>query len=238
MTFRANQIILSVLLLVSLSCAAEVKHLSLHNVESAPKEPLIVKLNIVEKDARPLKFSLVNQNVESPLQIERINDFMLRLSSPHYIIGEAAIHVFEQSNNRWMQIDSISITTANKPTKSANSPSNINELSTKNASNKQEEPIVIADSLPIGEKECLLARQAKESLWSIASRYKTSLKLDTYSTIIAIYNTNISQFSKRHINLLRNGAILKCPSAEILATLGSKAGMKEEFERLSNLPIN
>jgi len=235
MTFRAKQIILSVLLLVSLSCAAEVKHLSLHNVESAPKEPLTVKLNIVEKDPKPLKFSLVNQNVESPLQAERINDFMLRLSSPHYIIGDAAIQVYEQLNNRWMQIDSISITTSGK---SAYSQSNNIEVATKKASKKQIEPIIIADPLPTGEKGCLLTRQARETLWSIASRYKESLKLDTYSTIIAIYNSNISQFNKRHINLLRDGAILKCPSEEVLATLGSKEGMKEEFERLSNLPIN
>ncbi|RHW74733.1 FimV/HubP family polar landmark protein [Colwellia sp. RSH04] len=235
MTFQPYQLFISVLLLalVSFSCIADVIHLSLHNIESAPKRPLIVKLNIVEKEAKPLKFSLVNQNVESPLQSERLNDFMIKLTSPHYISGAAAIHVYEQSNNRWMQIDSISLTDSNETENLTEITQNKHEHLTQ----KQIEPTVIVSPLSINSQNCLLTRQAKETLWSIASRYKESLKLDTYSTIIAIYNSNMSQFNKRHINLLRNGATLKCPSNEVLATLGSKAGMKEEFERLSQLPM-
>ncbi len=81
----------------------------------------------------------------------------------------------------------------------------------------------------------MLARQPKETLWSIASRYKDNWQIDVFSAMIAIYTSNASKFNKQHIARLIDGATLVCPNNEVIGKLGSKKEMHAEFTRLNSL---
>ena len=96
-------------------------------------------------------------------------------------------------------------------------------------------PIKITQSTKIKKykSNCVLTRQFKETLWSIASRYKEAWHVDVFSAMIAIHRSNITKFSQRHIGLLMDNRTLSCPSKENIATMGTKAQMKAEFHRLN-----
>ena len=49
---------------------------------------------------------------------------------------------------------------------------------------------------------CRLIREPKETLWSIASRYKGKWEVDVYSAMLAIYKSNLNKFDKQHIGQL------------------------------------
>ena len=139
-------IYLAVLPLIS---QAKVDYISLHEIESPARQPLSVKLNIVEKhDESQLKFTLVSQNTETLLDYQRINDYMLRLKSPHYIIGKASVLVYEFEQNAWQQTHSVDIS---------------NSLIAKEADKK-----IIAKASAI-KTQCRLIREPKETLWKKVS---------------------------------------------------------------------
>ncbi len=205
------------LILLPLLSHAKVNYISIHEIESPVRQPLSAKLNIVEKKQQShqksqLKFTLVNQSTETPLEYQRINDFMLRLKSPHYIIGKASILVYELNENTWVQTHALDI--SNSLTPSITDKKVIAKTAAEN-------------------KPCLLTRQPKETLWSIASRYKDQWNVDVFSAMLAIYKSNLSKFSHQHIGQLTHDVALNCPSTETIAMMGEKAEMKAEFHRLN-----
>jgi hypothetical protein len=61
---------------------AKVGYISLHEIKTPPRQPLSVKLNIVETHPkRQLNFTLLSQNTETLLDYQRINDYMVRLKA-------------------------------------------------------------------------------------------------------------------------------------------------------------
>ena len=214
MTIRT--IILSILICLVLPpfiSHAKVDYISLHEIESLVRQPLSVKLNIVEKHQESqLKFTLVSQNTETELSYKRINKYMLRLESSQYIIGKASILVYEFEQNTWRKTHSVDISNS----------------------------LIITETdkvaLAIGAEtktQCLLIHQPKETLWSIASRYKGKWSVDVFSAMIAIYRSNLNKFANQHIGQLINNVELNCPSMKTISMLGEKAEMKLEFTRLN-----
>lgn len=194
---------------------AQVDYISLHEIESSDRQPLSVKLNIVENDQESqLKFTLVNQNIETLLSYQRINKYMLRLKSPHYVIGEASILVHEFEQNAWRKTHSVNISNSLVVTDIDK------EALAKTAEMKT---------------QCRLIREPKETLWSIASRYKSKWNVDVYGAMVAIYKSNLNKFAKQHIGQLISDVELACPSTKIIATMGEKSKMKAEFNRLNQL---
>lgn len=245
MLFRAAIILSLVLLtLFSLSCLAEIKYISLHDIESEPRQPLTLKLNIVERQPKPLHFTLVNQNVESRFIFKRMNNYMLKLKSPLRLIGEGAINVYELDNNAWILIKTIPLTYAESL--EVNKNGLVNKV-TDNLSNKLKvvETVKPADIVDIAktnklakvsvENNCQLTRQYRETLWSIASRYRLDWKVDVFGAMIAIYKSNLKSFTNQHIGSLIQGSILSCPASKVLSSLGTKKAMRAEYTRLSTV---
>lgn len=215
MTIR-TLILLSILCTVFLPliCNAKVDYISIHEIESSVKQPFSAKFNIVEKhQENQLKFILNNQNKETLLKYKRINKYMLRLTSPHYIVGEASVSVYELEQSTWQKAHTINISNSLTATKiKKSSIANVSEI----------------------EAHCQLTRQPKETLWSIASRYKKEWDVDVFSAMLAIYKSNLSKFAKHHIGRLIEDGDLVCPSSQVLSNMGEKAKMKAEFNRLNS----
>lgn len=201
------------LALLPLISHAQVDYISLHKIESSARQPLSLKLNIVQihKESQ-LKFTLVNQNGETALDYQPLNSFMLRLKSPHSVIGKASILMYELEQNTWRQTHSVDIS---------------NSLA---ATETDRQTIVKTAEIAT---ECQLIREPKETLWSIASRYKSKWDVDVYSAMVVIYRTNLSKFSQQHIGKLNSYVELACPSKKTITMLGDKAEMKAEFNRLN-----
>jgi len=204
-------IYLAVLPLIS---QAKVDYISLHEIESSARQPLSVRLNIVEKDQESqLKFTLVNQDTETELDYKRLNNYMLRLKSPHYVIGEASVLVYEFEKGAWQHTHSVDISNSLI----------ITEIDKKT--------LVKAAEI---NTQCQLIREPKETLWSIASRYKEQWSVDVYSAMLAIYKSNLNKFAKQDIGQLISNVELACPSTKIITMMGEKSEMKAEFNRLNN----
>ena len=201
------------LALLPLISHAKIDYISLHEIESSARQPLSVKLNIVEVDQESqLKFTLVSQDTETILDYQRINNYMLRLKSPHYITGKASVLVYEFEQNSWQQTHSVDVSNSLTVTETD-----------KIASTK-------ATDL---KTQCKLIRKPKETLWSIASRYKDKWSVDIYSAMLAIYKSNINKFAKQHIGQLIKNSELSCPSTETITMMGKKKEMKAEFNQLN-----
>lgn len=193
---------------------AQVDYISLHEIETPERQPLSVKLNIVETHEQgQLYFTLLNRNAETKLDYQRINNYMLRLKSPHYIIGKASVLVYEFKKNAWRRTYSVDIS---------------NSLIVSPIDKK-----ILAKAAKI-KTQCRLIHEPKETLWSIASRYKEKWNVDVFSAMLAIYKSNLNKFTKQHIGQLLKNAELACPSRKIITMMGTKAAMKAEFKRLNN----
>lgn len=205
---------LTCLVLLPLISHAKVNYISLHEIESSARQPLSVKLNIVEiEQESQLKFTLVSQNAETVLDYKRLNNFMLRLKSPHYIIGKASVLVYEFEQNTWRQTHSIDIS---------------NSLIVTEIDKK-----TLAKDTEI-KTPCRLIHEPKETLWSIASRYKGKWNVDVFTAMLAIYKSNLNKFAKQHIGQLIDNVELACPSTKTITMTGNKAEMKAEFNRLND----
>ena len=205
------------LVLLPLTSDAKVDYVSLHEIETQARQPLSVKLNIVETHQESqLYFTLLNQNVETVLDYQRINNHMLRLKSPHYIIGKASILVYELEHNAWRQTHSVNISNSLTVTK-------IDKLTLAQASKIK--------------TQCLLIHEPKETLWTIASKYKDKWGVDIFSAMLAIYKSNLNKFTEQHIGQLIKNVELVCPSRKTITMMGKKAEMKIEFHRLNNISL-
>jgi hypothetical protein len=206
------------LVLIPLASHAKVDYISLHEIESLARQPLSVRLNIVETlPSNQLNFTLLTQNTETLLEYQRIHNHMLRLKSPHYIIGKAVILVYELEKNAWIQTHSVDISNALIAT----------EIDKK----------TLVKSARI-KTQCLLIHEPKETLWSIASRYKDIWNVDIFSAMLAIYKSNLNKFTNQHIGQLIANAELACPSRKTITMMGEKADMKAEFIRLKQTIIS
>ena len=202
------------LLVFPLISHAKIDYISLHEIESSARQPLSVKLNIVEVHQKSqLMFTLVNQNAETALEYQRINSHMLRLKSPHYIIGKASILVYVLNKNAWRKTHSVDI--SNTLT--------ITEVDKKSLINAAKTTA-----------KCLIIHEPKETLWNIASRYKDKWNVDVFSAMLAIYQSNLSEFTNQHIGQLMINAELLCPTRKIIALMGEEPEMKAEFFRLKS----
>ncbi len=202
------------LVLLPLISHAKVDYISLHEIETPARQPLSVTLNIVESHQQSqLHFTLLNQKAETLLDYQRINNYMLRLKSPHYIVGKASVLVYEFEKNAWRRTHSVDIS---------------NSLIVTEIDKK-----ALAKAATI-KTQCRLIHQPKETLWSIASRYKDKWNVDVFSAMLAIYKSNLNKFAKQHIGQLINNVELACPSMKTITMMGKKAAMKAEFNRLNN----
>lgn len=232
-----TRLICSTLVICSFSAPAQVKHISLHALESAQNEPLSVKLNIVEKTPSELKFILINQGEQTTVNYTRLNDYMLRIKGTTPVKGNAVLAVYQQSQDNWQAVKTMtlfddapaSLTQALQVQKAITKP--LAQLTKPVTTSLHRQPFK-EDSA----EQCQLIRQPKETLWSIASRYKKQWGIDVYSAMIAIYHSNLNKFANQHIGRLMHGANLQCPTTRVLSTLGSKKGMYHEFNRLNQRP--
>jgi Tfp pilus assembly protein FimV len=142
---------------------------------------------------------------------------MLRLKSPHSVIGSASVLVYEFEKNSWRKTHSIDI-------------SNSLKVSPK-APKQHTQKIAI---VPKVATQCLLIHEPKETLWSIASRYQDKWNVDVFSAMLAIYKSNLNKFTKQHIGQLIANAELICPTRKVMIMLGKKAKMKAEYHQLNN----
>jgi len=199
-------------MLLPLISHAKVDYISLHEIETLARQPLSIKLNIVETHPeRQLNFTLLNQNTETVLYYQRINDYMLRLKSPHYVIGKASVLVYEFERNAWRKTHLIDVS---------------NSLIATAIDHK-----ALAKAAKI-KTQCLLVHEPKDTLWNIASRYKDKWRVDIFSAMLAIYKSNLNKFSQQHIGRLIANVELVCPNRKTITMMGNKVEMKAEFNRL------
>lgn len=208
---------------------AEIKYLSLHQVESDDHQALSVKLNLVEQgQSLPLKFTLDYQGSEIALSYQKLNNYMLRVTSPKIVIGKAAIISYQLVEQQWQMVNKIDI--YNQLTGTNTNNNAIAQRQAPTMSSSQE----VQNSATANDDKCLLTAQPKETLWRIATRYMKQWQLDVYSAMIAIYQANLSQFAQQHIGQLNANAKLVCPSQQLLTSYGDKAAMKAKFHQLNN----
>ncbi|XQW83659.1 hypothetical protein ACOYR1_10910 [Thalassotalea piscium] len=224
-------LLLSLMLIsvVSNTASAKLDYVSLHEIESEAHEPLFVRLNIVGSGQHlPLKFTLLSQKIETEMAAHRINTFMVRLASLRPAIGESYIFVYEfdgQSWNKATQVDVSNQLVGDKVDALAMQPKKSSVATT--VTTQAEKPVI----------DCVLERGPKETLWSIASRYKEEWRVDVFSAMIAIFNANQNKFTQQHIGHLMDNEVLVCPSGKTIAMLGEKEAMRAEFSRLNQLPF-
>jgi hypothetical protein len=213
---------------------AKVDYISLHSVDLNTSQALLIKLNIVEKnETSPLKFLLKQSTKTTKLSYDYLNKYMLTLKGSHAVYGDAAIIVYQKTNDSWDEVRTIHF---NSPPTQGNLTSENNVVS--NPTSILPLTVNTINDEKLIDSKCSLIRFPKETLWGLASRYSKQWNVDIYSTIIAIYTQNKNQFSKRHIKLLKDDSVLTCPNKSIMSSLGSKALMKEEFESLHAKPVN
>ncbi|WP_189378086.1 hypothetical protein [Thalassotalea profundi] len=209
---------------------AKLNYVSLNTIESELREPLFLKLNIVGSGNNlPLRFTLVSQKNETEMAAHRLNAFMVRLASIRPAIGESFIQVYEFDGQAWQKVQQVDI--SNKL--ESFDPSLANRPAQKNITS----PVAPQVTSKEPDTECQLTRESKETLWSIASRYKDNWRVDVFSAMLAIFQTNKNKFSHQHIGYLIDNASLACPSRKTIAMMGEKEAMKAEFFRLNKLPI-
>ncbi len=247
MKYRATNtvsIIANFILLTLFSCYsfAQIEYISLHEVESSQNSPLSVKLNVVNKgQTLPLKFILSNQQTRKPLSYQAINNYMLRVKGPSNVSGRAVIHVYQLERGVWRRVKGINISGGLAPLSISTETVSTEVKPTIQVSPKNSHLSAVKVSpfnKTIKERAgCILTRQRKETLWSIASRYKDKWHIDIFSAMLAIYKSNITKFSKQQIAQLMDKTTLQCPSKKTIAAMGTKAQMKAEFIRLNTQPI-
>ncbi|GAA5140331.1 hypothetical protein [Thalassotalea piscium] len=227
--------ILSLLFLVQISALlntayAQIDYVSLHDIESPERAPLFLKLNIVGSGQNlPLKFTLLSQSTETEMAAHRLNTFMVRLASLRPAIGESYILVYEFNGQAWAKVQQVDVSNELKST--TNTPSVII------TNNNQQHAVPVSIQPSSTEQTCLLEREPKETLWSIANRYKDNWRVNVFSAMIAIFNTNKSKFNQGHIGHLMDNESLTCPSRKSIAMRGEKEAMRAEFFRLNELPF-
>lgn len=243
-TTNTVSIIANIILLTLFSCYsfAQIEYISLHEVESSKSNALSVKLNVVEKDQiLPLKFVLSNQQKRTTLSYQRINNYMLRLKGPSNVSGRAVIHVYQLEKDVWRRVKGINISGSLTPLSVSTETISTKVKSATPLSAKNSDLAALkVTPLSKYKKEktgCILTRQRKETLWSLASRYKDQWHIDIFSAMLAIYKSNITKFSKQHIGQLMDKTTLNCPNKETIAAMGTKAQMKVEFNRLHAQPV-
>lgn len=228
---------ISLLLLVQMSvffsnAYAEITYVSLHEIESEEREPLFLRLNIVGSGQNlPLKFTLLSQETETEMAADRINTFMVRLASLRPAIGESYILVYEFNGQTWAKTQQVDI--SNKLTDFNNSQT----VTKTNPNPNLPQEIVPTGSTVEPPLNCQLERTPKETLWSIASRYKDNWRVNVFSAMLAIFQSNKSKFTNQHIGHLIDNESLVCPSRKTIAMMGEKEAMKAEFFRLNELPL-
>lgn len=214
---------------------ANITYVSLHEIESIEHQQLSLTLNIVEEaPTLPVKFVLQSQKTRTPLSFQRLNKYMLRLTSPNLLIGKGAVHVYQLEGDAWRLIKRVKISNELIPLKLAskahlNTQKILNTNIAKSVTTKSNTNKVATKN----QTHCILSKQPKETLWAIASRYKTPWNVDIYSAMIAIYRSNLTHFSQQHIGQLINEVTLTCPSNELIKSMGTKEEMKAEFTRLN-----
>ena len=207
---------------------ANIGYISLHEIESAPEHELSLKLNIVEEgQPLPFKFILQSHKKRIALSYQRLNNYMLRLKSPSPLVGKAAVHVYQLEQDAWRLIKRIKISNDLSSISSVSKTANTNKILNSNFVEN------IANVQANKKTNCTLTKQSKETLWGIASRYKSQWNVDIYSAMIAIYKSNLTHFSQQHIGQLIDQTTLICPSSELINSMGTKVEMKAEFTRLN-----
>lgn len=224
---------ISLLLLIQMSVLfniayAKITYVSLHEIESEEREPLFLRLNIVGSGQNlPLKFTLSSQNTETEMAAHRLNTFMVRLASLRPAFGESYIFVYEFNGQSWEKTQQVDI--SNKLTEFNNS-----QTVAKTSPPKEMLP---SNNTAESTLTCQLERGPKETLWSIASRYKDNWRVNIFSAMIAIFQSNKEKFTQQHIGYLIDNESLVCPSRKTIAMMGEKEAMKAEFFRLNKLPL-
>ncbi|WP_343817572.1 FimV/HubP family polar landmark protein [Colwellia asteriadis] len=240
---------------------AAVDYISLHDIELNTPQALAIKLNIIESAEKPpLKFVLQQGSKKHTLSYQRLNQYMLRVQGNQRLTGTANLVVYTTNNDLWEIINTIklNIPPTNKGHMTADTYSSAEQITSTKPMVETTKNQPLASRLPtsspdntrtnsrtntstnisqVAANQCVLTKQPQETLWRIATRYAPQWNIDVYSAMIAIYNANRNQFSQQHIKLLKANATLTCPTKNIMASLGSKSLMEEEFERLHNKKV-
>ena len=218
---------------------AEVDYVSLSEVESPERQPLFLRVNLIEKGrSLPLRFTLLTEGVETEMAYHRLNDFMVRLASQRIVQGKATVFVYQFDGKQWARVANVDVSNDLKPIQTAEQTpvkQNVAQVKAETYDNTETRQQAGTSDLDTKLESCQITREHKETLWSIASRYKDQWQVDVFSAMIAIYKSNLTKFNQGHINQLIDGAELVCPSRAELAKTGEKEAMRTEFFRLKAL---
>lgn len=218
---------------------AEVDYVSLNEIESAERQPLFLRINLVEKGrSLPLRFTLASEGVETEMAYHRLNDFMVRLASQRHVQGQATVYIYQFDGKEWARVASVDVSNDLKPRNNVQqAPTQIaaSPATDHHAQSQKDNPEKKDTAVQQINDDCMLSRTPKETLWSIASRYKAQWKTDVFSAMLAIFQSNPTKFNNGHINQLIDGVQLVCPQRKTLEMMGDKEAMRTEFFRLKAL---
>lgn len=229
--------------IISPNIFAKVNYISFHDLRSTSGNPLELTLNIVETYPDvALRFVLVANGTEKLLRAKRVNQYLISLKDSAPLFSDGAIAVYESEGENWEKIKTIQLPEYKGEKTNQKNFSKLNSTALNKKHERQDKLTDNNDNLvkagmPLMVAEnCTLERAGKETLWSIASRYKLQWKTNIYGAMVAIYRENITKFLNNNIENLMDHSELNCPRKSILLALDDKIEMKALFRQIIKQP--
>lgn len=236
---------------------AQVSHVSINSrmfeLGAYPK----MRLNVIvdNQDMTRLEFVVHQSGGEEKLMAEQLNRFLVLLTGVEDVTDpKARLLVREYRIDRWYEVKNLPLFAMENKSKKTDSSFNSATVAANSAPDKVVAPVTGAQSVSMADKDhpnaqgeakdvvasqvamagCMLSYSANETLWRIANRYALEWQVNVYGAMLAIFDANPKSFAQNNINALRKGAILYCPSAEMLAHYPNAKVAKAAFEAQAN----
>ncbi|WOT04808.1 FimV/HubP family polar landmark protein [Shewanella youngdeokensis] len=234
---------LTSLMLLSAAASAEVSHVSIHKRLFELGEAAKVEVNIVSSHHQPKKvqFLLRQSSGEVRLASTPVTPFMRLVTSVDTVVDKNAVLVVREHRiNRWREVALLNLFSDNTA-----------EITTNRISLPDDNNLAYADNVavmnsrakaagmtqlnlstaePVVASQCMIAFNGRETLWRIGVRQATIWNMNTFGTILAIFETNPNAFNHGSINGLRANAQLKCPTKATLEKYADAAAAEKQFD--------
>ncbi|WP_350431984.1 FimV/HubP family polar landmark protein [Shewanella sp. H8] len=237
---------------------AQVNHVSINSRQFELNSVPQMKVNVVAQidDVSRLGFyvrQLDNGKFkQQKLSVQMINRFLLQLDGTDIIRDKNAQLIITQATpSKAVILVVVAVFDAPYSFKSANLTAHTNNqqssavaenpvkklsvISQKNKQTSQPSSTTVTQAIAsvdgaTQQVDCLIERDNSDTLWRIANRYKEQWHTSVYGAMLAIFEANLSAFSKQRIHLLLKDVPLHCPSTAILSEYNNKGVDRKVFE--------
>ncbi|QDE32847.1 FimV/HubP family polar landmark protein [Shewanella polaris] len=237
---------------------AQVNHVSINSRQFELNSVPQLKVNVVAQndDVSRLGFYIRqlddDQFLQQKLIVQGINRFLLQLHGTNVISDKnAQLIITEATATGAITLAVLAVFDAPYSFKSATLAAHANNqqssavaenpvkklsvISQKNKQTSQSSSTTVTQAIAsvdgaTQQVDCLIERDNSDTLWRIANRYKEQWHTSVYGAMLAIFEANLSAFSKQRIHLLLKDVPLHCPSTAILSEYNNKGVDRKVFE--------